>query len=481
MKNIPLGTAFRPGIHWEQEPTTAEQPMNPLHSAPHATFVVALCIAVVPLADRLDAGRAFVRGDADGDGVLQVSDPIALLNYLFLGAGDLSCHDAGDADDGGSENLSDAVTLLSFLFLGGPEPAAPFPGCGPDPTDDAIDCREYPPCEIEPDQYDRLVELYGNLDTLAGTGLASDNGVNLWRARFENGPATEAELSRPHNAMADRDGNVYIADKGSHGIRRVAPDGTISTYAGTNRPGDDGDGPGPATTLSLRDPNGLWVRDDGTLYILDTGNAKVRRVDRTGEMTTMFSVPGGIRIGRGLWVSDDEDLAFVCSRDTLYRWTPRNGEEAVVHSTGFNQLGNIAMSPDGELHVTDKEDLVVYIVDEEGERTVVAGNGRVSGGGDGEPALATGLNEPRGIFFHPLGGYFIGEHDGSRVWYVDTSGVIHLFVDGRNGAHCCDGEPFDSPGEKLSEVRNVTVDHDGNVLITENDGGYVRIVRNAGD
>jgi sugar lactone lactonase YvrE len=444
-------------------------------------LIVAIFGAVALFGGRLEAQQDFVRGDADINGALEVSDPIALLNFLFLGIGNIPCRDAGDVDDSGEENLTDAVFLLNYLFLGGPEPASPFPSCGLDPTDkDALDCQEYPHCDIEPTEYDRVVAMYGNLETLAGTGLVPDNNLNLWQERFENGSATAAELSRPHTAMADRKGNVYIADKGSHGIRRVTPDGTISTYAGTNVPGDDGDDPGPATEGRLNNPNGLWVRDDGTLYILDTGNGKVRRVDISGQMTTMFSVPGGIIVGRGLWVSDDEDLAFVSSLNTLYRWTPEDGAEAVAFSTGYNQLGNIAMSPDGEIYVTDKEDLLVYVVDEDGERTVVAGNGLASGGGDGELAIETGLNEPRGIFFHPLGGYFIAEHNGSRVWYVDTSEVIHLFVNGRNGSHCCDGEPFNSPGNKLSEVRNVTVDFDGNVLITENDAGYVRIVRRVG-
>ena len=66
---------------------------------------------------------------------------------------------------------------------------------------------------------------------------------------------------------------------------------------------------------------------------------------------------------------------------------------------------------------------------------------------------------------------------GSQVWYVDTAGIIHLFLDGSpSDAHAGDGEPFDAPGLKVSEVRGISLDRDGNVIITEHDCGYVRKV-----
>ncbi len=89
--------------------------------------------------------RRFARGDANGDGGLDVSDAINLLGGLFLGE-PVACFDAGDADDGGSADIADAIAILLHLFLGGPQPAAPFPMCGVDPTADALECREAAPC-----------------------------------------------------------------------------------------------------------------------------------------------------------------------------------------------------------------------------------------------------------------------------------------------------------------------------------------------
>lgn len=82
----------------------------------------------------------FVRGDVSGDGTLDLSDPIALLGFLFLGEASGGCDDALDSDDNGSVNIADAVILLNFLFAGGPAPPTPFPEAGADPTPDSLEC-----------------------------------------------------------------------------------------------------------------------------------------------------------------------------------------------------------------------------------------------------------------------------------------------------------------------------------------------------
>jgi hypothetical protein len=92
------------------------------------------------------AGAAFVRGDADASGGLDISDAILTLNYLFVGNESPTCLDAVDANDSGKADISDALYSLSFLFLGGTAPPAPHPGCGADPTADEVECSTHPPC-----------------------------------------------------------------------------------------------------------------------------------------------------------------------------------------------------------------------------------------------------------------------------------------------------------------------------------------------
>ncbi|RTZ91622.1 MAG: hypothetical protein DSY92_03970, partial [Planctomycetota bacterium] len=86
-----------------------------------------------------DPIEQFVRGDANGDGSLDISDPVGMLTYLF-GGGTSNCLDSLDVNDDGSIDISDPVYMLGFLFSGGNPPTAPFPGCGPDPTTDGLDC-----------------------------------------------------------------------------------------------------------------------------------------------------------------------------------------------------------------------------------------------------------------------------------------------------------------------------------------------------
>ena len=320
-----------------------------------------------------------------------------------------------------------------------------------------------------------LVESYNLLTTVAGAGGQQD--VNGWRPEFEGGPAIDAVLSSPHIAMADGAGNIYIADKDGHAVRQVRPDGTIVTAAGTSLPGNGPDGPAPATQVALSGPNGLWVKEDGTLFILDVGNGKVRRCDPGGVMATLFTLPGGIAVGRGLWVRDDESLAYLSSGDVVKKWTP--GDGVTDHATGFRELGNLAIDPQGRLVVTDRTLHRVWRIEADGARTLLAGNGTQGGGGDGQLATDTGLDGVRAVWFLPAGGFFVGTHRGSQVWYVDTGGYIHLFLNGnRSGTHAGDGTWFYKPNQlRVSEVRAVTMDHEGNLLVTENDAGYIRRIQ----
>ena len=324
-----------------------------------------------------------------------------------------------------------------------------------------------------PEGFTSLVTAYGLLSTLAGNaGGTGVDGVNEWLPGFEGAPATDVILSRPHIAMADHAGNIFIADKDSHSILEITLDGRIHTVAGTHESGFNGDGPAPATSLQLSQPNGLHVHGDGSFHILDSGNNKVRRVDTNGIMTTLFSVSTAFQTGRGLYVKNDESVAYFCATTTVMKWTPTNG--VTLLKAGFLDLGNLDLDSAGHLFVTDRGANKVYRISNSGNRTVVAGNGTKNGGGDGFPALQTGLLGVRGIWFLPNDGYLLATHEGSQIWYVDTAGIIHLLVDGQMAAHSGDGEWFRTPGFKVSQPRQVTMTDDGDLLITENDNGYIR-------
>jgi hypothetical protein len=97
--------------------------------------------------DCAPSSERFVRGDANQDGAMNISDPIALLNYLFAGEANISCLDAGDVDDDREVTITDGVYCLNFLFGNGKSPVEPFERCGIDPTIDDLSCDRIASCE----------------------------------------------------------------------------------------------------------------------------------------------------------------------------------------------------------------------------------------------------------------------------------------------------------------------------------------------
>lgn len=328
-----------------------------------------------------------------------------------------------------------------------------------------------------PGSFTNLFQSYGLLATVAGSGEIDCVTCNNWWSGYEGGLATEAALSSPHIAMADRAGNLYIADKRAHAIRKVTPSGRIYTVAGTSVAGYGDTNAVLATSVPLNNPNGIYVFENGMFYILDRDNGLIRKVGTNGIMTTIVNHGSAIQGGRGLWVNPDESLLYYCAGSTLMRWDSTNGLSAFL--SGFTDLGNIAMDPKGRLVVTDAGQSRVFRIESDGSKTAIAGNGTSSGGGDGQLAMETGLYQVRGIWYLPSGGYFLATDAACQVWYVDTTGTIHLVISGASGAHSGDGTWFyDNPtAPKMSNGKQVAMDYDGNLIITESEYGYVRKIQ----
>jgi hypothetical protein len=118
----------------------------------------------------------------------------------------------------------------------------------------------------------------GNLDRIAGNGTKGFSG--------DNSPAANAQLNTPIGLAYDRAGNLYIADYGNNRVRKVTPDGTISTIAGNGQPGYTGDG-SPAMQASLNQPQAIAVDDAGEVFIADTSNNALRKIALDGTITTL--------------------------------------------------------------------------------------------------------------------------------------------------------------------------------------------------
>jgi hypothetical protein len=272
--------------------------------------------------------------------------------------------------------------------------------------------------------------------------------------------------------MADDASNVFIVDKDSDSVLKVTPDGRIHTVAGTHATGNGPDTSTIATNVAMNLPNGLWVRGDGTVYVLDTGNSKVRRLGTNGLMTTMFTDGNGISGGRGLWVRSDEMLVYYASENDLMKWTSSGGTAKL--NKQFNDLGNIIVSGN-HIVATDEGDNTVWLVaTNTGDRTLLFGNGGTSLVVDDTLAATNSLYEVRGVWQPPIGGYFLATDAGAQFLYVDITGKIHILVHGYEDTHAGDGKWFYTPGYKFGQLRSVSMDSQGNLLIVENDLGYVR-------
>ncbi len=188
------------------------------------------------------------------------------------------------------------------------------------------------------------------------------DGRRFRRAGFggDGGLAIDAQLMLPIAVAADPSGGIVIADQLNHRVRRVNVDGTITTIAGGGfRDPFSGDGV-PATEVTLNNPEGVAVDDAGNVFIVDTANEIVRRVDLTGTITTVAGVPQV----RGF--AGDGGPAT---------------EARLAHPT------RVALGRNGEFVIADRDNHRIRRVGPHGKISTVAGNGLAAFGGDGGPAI----------------------------------------------------------------------------------------------
>jgi streptogramin lyase len=222
----------------------------------------------------------------------------------------------------------------------------------------------------------------------------ADDGDALWAwYGGDGGPATEARLVGPHDVAVDPAGNVYIADSGgieitenasvdSHRIRRVGTDGRIATVAGVGKWGYSGDGR-PALRAKLLTPSGLAIGPDGSIYIADTGNERIRRVDSNGVITT---------------VAGNGEATF-------------SGDDGLATEAGLHWPEHVAVDAEGNLFVADNWNNRVRRIDRDGVITTFAGTGEAGSSGDGGPRTEARLT-PVSIAVAPDGAVYVADNSG---------------------------------------------------------------------
>ena len=291
--------------------------------------------------------------------------------------------------------------------------------------------------------YDRLGNLYlsdtdnhrvrkisgGVIATIAGTGVAGFSG--------DGGSALSAQLNLPYGLALDSAGNVYVADLGNQRVRRITPDGTISTVAGTGRKASSPDGAAPTDT-SLLSPRNVAIDAAGNLYIAEFEGHRIRKLTPDGKLSTVAGTGVAGSSGDGSRASAAQidypagmafdragALYFADSGNNVVRKLYADGTIGTVlgrnpDTTLFSPLA-VAMDLAGTLYVGDST-FVVRAYTAAGKWIGYAGNGVPSFSGDGGPANSAALTSVNDLAADLNGNLFIA--DAVRLRRVDPLGII---------------------------------------------------------
>lgn len=327
----------------------------------------------------------------------------------------------------------------------------------------------------------RKITPEGIISVFAGTGFCGFSG--------DGGPATDAVMNAPHGIAFDRDGSMLVVDTNNNRVRRIARDGTIATIAGGNF-GFSGDG-GRATAAQLAFPRRIAVDADGSIFVTDTSNHRIRKIDRTGIISTIagtgvagFSGDNGpataaqINQPWGLTIDRDGRLVFTDLANHRVRRIESNGSIATIAGNGLSgQTGDggpatsAAIGGARELAIdTDGSILVLHFASvrkiSAGRITLVAG-AEAAGGfrGDGGRATEAVLSTAWGLAVGSDGAIYIADRSNNRVRRV-FEGTISTFAGG--GHLVPDGSPAAST--PLFGPWGLHIDRGGNLFIAESEG-----------
>ena len=256
-------------------------------------------------------------------------------------------------------------------------------------------------------------------------------------------PGTTVVLTLVDGIATDLEGNIYISHRSQNRIRKLSPDGLITTFAGNGIAGYAGDG-GPALEAALNFPAGLIFKN-GYLYIADRNNHRIRRIDSKGIITTVVGtgIPGCCK---------DNDLAI----------------KAMLHFPS-----DVDMDSEGNLYISDRSNNRIRKVD-----TTIAGLGAPGYEGDFGPAKSALLKYPFGICLDGKGNLYIADRGNNRVRKVDERGIITTIAGA--STHSVGGDYGPANQSSLAYPTDVVVDSTGVIYIADRNNNRIRKVNKLG-
>ncbi|GLC88054.1 cadherin-like beta sandwich domain-containing protein [Lysinibacillus piscis] len=265
----------------------------------------------------------------------------------------------------------------------------------------------------------------------------------------DGGLAVDAELANPSAVAVDNNGNLYIADTTNNKIRKVdAITKEISTIAGNGTYGYSGDG-NSALNAELRSPSGVAVDADGNIYITDKYNNRIRKVGTDGIISTV--------VGTG-----ESDFG---------------GDNSSADTAKIKSPSGIMIDNTGSLYIADTGNHRIRKVTN-GIITTIAGAGYGTFSGDGGPAVDAELNYPQTIAMDNIGNLYIADTNNNRIRKVDTNGIISTVAG--SGSRGYSGDGGLAIDAQLNEPEGITVDSSGNLYIADTDNYRIRKVMPSG-
>ena len=275
----------------------------------------------------------------------------------------------------------------------------------------------------------RKVDKKGIITTVAGNGTAGFSG--------DGGPATQASLNLPSGLAFDSKNNLYISDRSNNRVRMVNSKGVIKTVAGNGSDGYHGDNM-PALKATLDKPFGLAIDKNNNLYIADRGNNRIRKVDGSGLIST---------------VAGDGGFYFIGDNGPAYR-------ASIAGPTG------VAVDGKGNIYIADRNNNRIRVVDKLGMIRTLMGTGQRDYNGDSELARETNLKLPFGVALDKNGDLLVIDRSHYRIRKVTLKGNKVTTLAG-NGVKKFGGDGGPSTGAKIEFPHGIDVDSKDNVIFAD--------------
>jgi sugar lactone lactonase YvrE len=319
----------------------------------------------------------------------------------------------------------------------------------------------------------RKIDKNGVITTIAGKPAgASASGSPTGAFSGDGGPATEAQLNQPHGVAVDSKGNVYVSDSLNNRIRKIdGTSGVITTIAGSDE--KHGRPDGPADKAILKFPKSMFMTPDDVLYVCNSGGNTILKIDLKQTPLTVTRVAGNLYAKR------------------------YGGDGKFATDAQLNMPEGVWAVPDGTVYISDSQNNLVRKVTPDGKINTIAGDTAAAqraadssqypipadSSGDGGPASAAHLNGPRGIAADPAGNIYIAEEGGARIRRIDKDGKISTIAgngqpnpDGHNPRVAGDPGPAPAMEAQFNTIHDLNLDKDGNLWIADSKNNRVRVV-----